>query len=299
MLGGALVALGITLAAGTAITSAQEAPQQAQPTGLPDLVMAPITDVTAQPYYDNHDRKKKRRWAVRFSTQVMNPGPGHFILHAHRAKVGTPCTSDLSAPNRCERGTMQSDQQILQPDGTTQTVPKVGVAYFDKSHFHWHLRAANQYELRTANGKRRLRKDNKTGFCFGDRIEHTQGATEYPGLEDGLATCLYGSVSSVEQDGRRALEMLQGISAGYGDDYPSFKGGNPLQGQQLEVTGLKAGRYLLVNKTNATRKYREVTAKNNASSVLFKLSWPKGKKKKPRIKVLRSCASKASCARRA
>lgn len=298
LLGYALATTGAVLVATATVSTAQTGDRTAQPTGLPDLVMAKIRDVKIHPYYTRAGKAVKKRWAVRFTSQVDNAGPGHFILHMHRAATGKPCAPGNVSTNRCERRTMVADQIVLQPDGTTKVYPKVAVAYFDQPHFHWHTRYANRYELRNATGTRRLKRDTKSGFCFGDRRAITNPrAVEYPELTDGLATCLYGSTTDDSQDGRRALDYTQGISAGYGDDYDSFHDGHPLEGQQFEVTKLKAGRYLLVNRTNAQGRFVEASRKNNVSSVLFRLSWPKGKKRKPAIKILRNCPGKALCRR--
>lgn len=296
LLGCVLVVCGCALAATTAVTSAQTTDPSAQPTGLPDLAMHKILDVKIYPFYTRAGKAVKRRWAVRFSSIVDNLGPGHFILHAHRAKVGKPCAPGNRPTNHCERGDMIADQLVLNPDGTTTTYKNVGRAFFDPYHFHWHLRGASRYELRTANNGRRLARDRKSGFCFGDRLSYNNPKPiEYPPLSDGMATCLLGSVTDDAQDGRRALELTEGISAGYSDDYSSIHNGRPLEGQQLEVTKLKAGSYLLVNRTNATGKFRELTKANDASSVLFRLSWPHGRKRQPALKVLANCPGKATC----
>src|SRR5438067_7740027 len=98
-----LVAAG--LLAGASPTSAQD---QAQPTGLPDLVMHKITNVKTYQWLTDKGRKVKHRWAVRFSSTIDNLGPGHFLVHAHRAHVGQPCPPGpgVSGVHRCEKGNM-------------------------------------------------------------------------------------------------------------------------------------------------------------------------------------------------
>ena len=289
---------GTALVAGVAVWAGAAPAQdtQAQPAGLPDLVMRPISDVKAYPWYTRRGKKVKRRWAVRFTSIVQNVGPGQFVIHAHRSHVGKPCPDgpDVSGTHNCEKVNMTGDQLVLNADGTTTTFAKTAVVFFDPYHYHWHLRGANRYELRTLKG-RLLSRDRKSGFCFGDRIQYVNPApVEYPGLGNGLATCAYGTTDP-STDGRRALELTEGISAGYGDDYTSIHNGLPLEGQELELTHLKAGRYQLVNRTNATGKFHELTRANDASSVLFVLSWPRGRRNKPKIRVLASCAGKARC----
>src|SRR4051794_37502373 len=292
----ARAALGLGTAA---IVTAGVAPAQdtrAQPTRLPHLVRLPISQVKAYPWDARKGRKGKRRWAVRFTSIVQNLGRGQFVIHAHRSHVGKPCPPgpDTSGVHRCEKVNMQGDQIVLNPDGTTTTYPKTAVVFFDQYHYHWHLRAANHYELRTLKGKL-LGRDHKSGFCFGDRIEYTFPLPpQYPGLGGGLASCAYGSPDP-NTDGRRALELTEGISAGFGDDYESIHNGLPLEGQELELTHLKAGRYQLINRTNATGKFHEVSKTNDTSSVLFKLTWPHGRHRKPGVKVLANCGGKSRC----
>jgi hypothetical protein len=289
----------IAIAAGSSGAQQKPPPSATPPAGLPDLVMQPISQIKVYPWYTRQGKKVKRRWGVRFTSTVANKGLGHFVIHAHRARTGQPCKPDdpgISGPHACEKGNMTGDQLVVNADGSTAaTYKNVAVVYFDEYHFHWHLRGANRYELRTLKGKL-ISHDNKTGFCFGDRLSLTDPVSpEYPGLGNGLATCLYGSTGDPAQDGRRALELTEGISVGYADDYRSFHNGAPLEGQELELTKLKPGVYQLINRTNAAGRYREVSKANDAASVLFKLSWPRGRRQAPKLKVLRRCPGQARC----
>jgi hypothetical protein len=87
-----------------------------------------------------------------------------------------------------------------------------------------------------------------------------------------------------------ALRVEQGSSVGYTDRYPAF-----FHGQDLELTGLPAGRYLLVQTANPERRLREVDYSNNAASLLVRVSWPSGTLSAPRIQVLRTCPGSATC----
>ena len=86
------------------------------------------------------------------------------------------------------------------------------------------------------------------------------------------------------------LNVEEGISPGYGDDYHPW-----LDGQWIDVTGLSAGRYVLVHRVNKARLLAESSYANNASSVLVALSWPTGKQGLPKLTVLRTCPNKARC----
>jgi hypothetical protein len=66
-------------------------------------------------------------------------------------------------------------------------------------------------------------------------------------------------------------------------------------GQNVDVTGLQAGRYWLVHRANASGRLRERTFVNNAASVLLRLTWPGGRRALPRVDVLRVCEGRERC----
>ena len=59
--------------------------------------------------------------------------------------------------------------------------------------------------------------------------------------------------------------MVEGTSVGYVDRYPAF-----FHGQELDVTRLPAGRYVLVHRANPDRTMRELRYSDNAASVLLR-----------------------------
>ncbi len=124
--------------------------------------------------------------------------------------------------------------------------------------------------------------DRKTGFCLGDRYEVQ--------LQLGRAEPEPTYTGECGKGQRGLLRLLEGISVGYGDDYDAH-----LEGQSFDITGLDAGRYLLVHRVNADRVLRETDYSNNASSMSFELGWPNGKKSSPSIRVLRRCDNAATC----
>ena len=87
----------------------------------------------------------------------------------------------------------------------------------------------------------------------------------------------------------RLLRIREGISVGWGDDY------SHLEGQELDITGLPAGRYVIVHRVNANRDLRESDYRDNASSLALDLSWPNGRKAPPRIDVVARCPLAEIC----
>jgi hypothetical protein len=83
------------------------------------------------------------------------------------------------------------------------------------------------------------------------------------------------------------LRVREGISPGFGDDYKAF-----LEYQDLPLSGLPAGRYVLVHRVNGDRRLREHSYANNAASVLVRLRWSAGV---PRVRLLRTCPGTDRC----
>ena len=205
-----------------------------------------------------------------FASAVRNIGDGPLIVAGRRAGAGSP--------------TMAADQLVERLDGPMAVVEDVGRLRYVRSrdHQHWHLLRFERYELRQVGGGGRRVADRKTGFCLGDRYRARGGPfPAQPPEPRYTSRCGLG-------DSTR-LELEEGISVGYGDDYPAN-----LEGQSLPLTGLPGGLYLLVHRVNVGRPLRESDYSNNASSLLLRLRWRAGT---PRLRVLRSCPDTRRCDR--
>ena len=161
-------------------------------------------------------------------------------------------------------------------------IERVGRLRYVRSpdHEHWHLLEFERYELRRPGRRAPLVTDRKTGFCLGDRYR-ARGRD----LPRRAPTPVYTGRCGLGASAR--LRLVEGISVGYGDDYPAN-----LEGQSLGVSGLDAGRYVLVHRVNAERLLRETNYGNNASSLLLGLRWRAGE---PRVRVLRRCPATEHC----
>jgi glucose/arabinose dehydrogenase len=251
-----------------ALTIATRAPVAAAGSErLPDLVQAaPSTlEITrAGP-------QTRRVYRLGFQSAVANLGDGALIINGHRPGLAT--------------GTMDADQ-LVERDGAPQEVI-TGAAQLryvvSPDHRHWHLLGFDRYELRRAGRRAPAVRDRKTGFCLGDR---------YPAARRSLP----GAPPNPVYTGRCGLgepELLgiqEGISVGYGDNYQAN-----LEGQYLPLTGLSAGRYVLVHRVNAERGLRELDYTNNAASLLLDLRWRRGS---PEVRVLKVCPGSGRCDRR-
>jgi hypothetical protein len=210
-----------------------------------------------------------------FRSAVRNVGAGPLIVQAARPSTSTP--------------TMRVDQVIERPGATPRVVAGVGRMEYAESadHSHWHYLQFERYELqrfelRRADGSVAIVTDRKTGFCLGDRYRvkklRLRAAAPKPVFTGGCGL--------MRPD---LLRMSEGISVGYGDDYSAF-----LEGQDLPLDGLAAGRYLLVHRVNVDRRLHEASYANNSSSALLELRWQNGT---PIVRTIAVCPDTDRCGR--
>ena len=264
LLGRLVPALGaVALCAAALATLADETPGTS-----PDSVRLP--DLDQEPPWDleitSTGPSTAREHRLGFASAVSNIGDGPLILSGQRERSAD---------------TMSVEQLIESADAPMAVVEGVGRLRYVRSrdHQHWHLLDFERYELRRVAGARRV-SVRKTGFCLGDRYRARGRAfPAEPPEPRYTGRCGLGAT------GR--LHLVEGISVGYGDNYPAS-----LEGQSLPLTGLAAGRYLLVHRVNAQRRLHESDYGNNAASLLLRLRWRAGI---PRVRVLRGCPDSARC----
>jgi hypothetical protein len=205
-----------------------------------------------------------------FRSAVANVGDGPLVIEAHRGGADTAA--------------MVADQLIERDAAPPTMIPGVGRLRYVVStdHRHWHLISFDRYELRRAGDRFTLLRDRKTGFCLGDRYA-TRGRRPpaTPPRPVYTSRCGLGAP--------RLVGIREGISVGYGDDYPAH-----LEGQYLPLNGLRPGRYVLVHRANPGRRLRERSYRNNAASLLLELRRRDGE---PAVRVLATCPRTARCDR--
>jgi hypothetical protein len=198
-----------------------------------------------------------------FASAVDNVGEGPLWLVGAR-------------PTRAVR-LMRAAQRIRLSTGGRRTEDGIGFwrYVFADSHAHWHFLPFERYELRDADG-RVLVRDHKSGFCLGDRFRHSIVAApaRFP-------------PSACESGNPFALSVFGGTSVGYSDRYfPHY------HGQNVTISGLPGGRYVLVHRVNPNLLFRESRYENNAASIAIRLTWVRGN---PRVRLLRTCEGSARC----
>ncbi len=206
-----------------------------------------------------------------FASLVENIGAGALVIEARRQR------SSVAA--------MTADQLVARSDGSTRTYRSVGVVRYAEAsdHAHWHLTPFERYELRRAEDFNLVARDRKVGFCVMD--DYRRLGPDLPGEPSAPVF--------TQHCGRQApflLRVREGLSVGYGDAYPAT-----LSGQYFDVTGLPAGRYVLVERVNQDRRLRESNYSNDSASLLLQLSWPGGEQSLPQALVLTYCPGSEHC----
>jgi len=203
-------------------------------------------------------------WLLGFTSLVDNVGLGPGELVGVR-KPGRP--------------RMNGTQRVRLSNGKVRTYDDVAQFRYTNSppHHHWHLMRFDSFELRDLDG-RTLVRDRKSGFCLADHWGIAPG--RWPGRRPHF-------LGDCEQYHPEATRVVMGTTPGYTDRYPAF-----FHGQNVDITGVRAGTYDLLHRVNAAMQLHELRYDNDAASVRIRLTWRKGY---PSVRVLRRCPATATC----
>jgi len=218
---------------------------------FPDLVQRPPSGLVIERAGNGH-------WLLGFTSMVDNRGPGILWIKARR---------------RGAARVMQVQQLLeLRSGGVRVDPPSGGLHYVvAPPHYHWHFLGFVHAELRTAASFALRVRDHKSGFCLADHYGTAIGMSHGP--PRFLGHC--------EEHNPDARSVVEGESVGYTDKYPAF-----FHGQQLDLTGVPAGKYWLVHRANEDFHLRESRYDDNVASLLIRLAWRAGV---PAVTPLRAC----------
>ena len=206
------------------------------------------------------------RVLLTFSSRVENRGRGPLIVTGRRPSGGAP---------------MSVRQTIRLADGSSRArrAPAELSYVTDPTHSHWHLLGFERYAVRSRSGESLGLVDRKTGFCFGDgyRVSPRKPLNGQP-PRPVFRRC--------GRNQPRTLHVRMGISVGFGDIYSPLR-----EGQYVDISTLRSGRYLLVHTANPDRALVESDYRNNDASVLFVLE----RASTARVRILARCADSATC----
>ncbi len=236
----------------------------------PDVrVVELLPDLDQQQPAELDVRPGLRGFRLWFTSAADNVGIGPFIVNGRRRSGSRP---------------MQASQRVRLANGKLRTYPEIGVWRYNASpdHSHWHLLDFQRYELRRLDGSLVVR-DRKSGFCIGDRYGVAPGR-----IAGRIVQPVFRGFCNSYQP--LAGQVDGGTSVGYSDRYHSR-----LDGQNVDLTRVRAGDYVLVNRANPQLSIHETRYENNAASVRIRIAWPRGRSRPPSVRILRTCPDSASC----
>ncbi len=231
---------------------------------------------------------------LRFTSSEENIGDGPLLLYGRRSDTTQGRMTVRQALRNAADGSIPADYDKAQRPTRTFT-------YYEPAtdHQHWHLMNFEHFALVSKQGKTVV-TDRKNGFCLGDRFRVADiGALDRVPGESGpdaeLAQRLRANKCRHHEPA--ALDVVEGISVGAGDDYKY-----DVDFQWLDITDVPSGTYDLVNTVNDDRTLAETDYGNNSSSIALSIEWPDGKPglhqvlpRGPVVKFLRSCPGRKRC----
>jgi hypothetical protein len=231
---------------------------------------------------------------LRFTSSEENVGDGPLLLYGRRDSTQQATMSVRQALRNAADGAIPPGYAAAQRATQAFTYYEPAMA-----HQHWHLMNFEHFSLVSPRGQVVV-TDRKNGFCLGDRfavadvgrLARVPGST---GTDGELAQRL--RANNCRHHEPAALDVVEGISVGSGDDYKY-----DVDFQWLDITHVPSGTYDLVNTVNADHTLVEKDYGNNSSAVSLTVDWPGGMPgagqpitKAPVVEFVRSCPGQPRC----
>jgi hypothetical protein len=197
---------------------------------------------TAVPHHFTVQNNQQHEF-LRFSNLIANTGAGDLRLRPEH---------NLST------GKTIGHQELLDAAGNVVSSHAVSEFVFHPAHNHWHITDVALFEIWTA-------ADDGTDGLFGEVFEDQSIKTTFC-LIDWIK--LDGNSHTTERNYWDCFpDAVQGISAGWGDQYH-----HQLEGQELEITGANPGIYYLVSTANPDGNFLETDTTNNQAWTSFRVT---------------------------
>jgi Lysyl oxidase len=205
--------------------------------------------------------QEKPKTLLRLTTEIANVGNGP--LEVYPSALSADCDGDGDPVNDRDASQRVFDDTNgsggFEPGADAVAAERqVGCMRYHAAHDHWHVLDFARYELRREADGRLVAASRKVGFCLLDT------RLVYPGpVSPEQPRYPFGSA---RPDGGCDQNATQGISAGWADSYVFA-----VPGQQLDVTGLRRGRYCLITRADPLDLLDEVDEANNTRRVRIAL----------------------------
>lgn len=200
------------------------------------LAQAAWPDLETLPPFDLRLVRRGSERILRFSNAVWNRGEGALEMRG----VQDPSLGSVRV------------SQVLYLPGESTLSQEMGMLEFHAEHNHWHWDGFSRYEIWSTDAEGHAQElvgsSGKVSYCMMD-IRPANPET----------------MSTRRQYGQCGWR-IQGISSGWVDVYLSH-----LPGQDMDITGLPNGLYILRSTANPEGSLIEAQADNNAASVYFSL----------------------------
>lgn len=203
-----------------------------------------------------------------FTSAVANAGRGPLLIEGSRLDGETPV--------------MSARQLVRRSDGSARAHPlPAELRYVEaESEGRWELLDLALVELRSAADGELVRPGETAGLCLGDGSDadpETRGEGE-PERPVWTVDCGRGEPG--------LLTVSEGLSPGFA------AAGSQTGGASVEVTNVRAGRYVLVQTANPERTMLERDYGNNVASVLIQVQRAGAI---PSVRVLARCPGTDAC----
>ena len=173
-------------------------------------------------------------------TETMREAGSAFCSGSGRQRTTARPSVRVRVPTEPGRPDHAGFSQSPSAGGGIRTYPgSASCATNSSSHDHWHLLGFQRYELRRADDHRLIVRDRKSGFSSPTAGNAAQGF-----VRASPAAGLHRLLRALE---RRYLIVSQGTTVGYSDVYPAH-----FHGQNIDVTRVQAGIYVLVHRARRT-----------------------------------------------
>ena len=138
--------------------------------------------------------------------------------------------------------------------GHTDSATSIAMQYAGDGHDHWHSLDMEGGTLAHVDSGGTVSALAKHGFCFFDNVRFR---LTLPGAP---AAAHYVPANSCAFDNPDALNVMMGLSVGWGDQYSAST-----NFQWIDITGLPNGRYRLTATADPGHLVKEISYANNAA----------------------------------